>query len=128
LEPSHRRQKGRPKKGQKDTQPLGTKEWRDLVPLMVGSYFTHSPFTVTYMHIPYRDSSHFALCIFWQNFALLCLHIVYCIAWIFSCNYGIMMKRSPWSNASWSLKLVKMNISFLCCTFHSIQRERQAWR
>jgi hypothetical protein len=103
--------------GQKDTQRVRTEEWRELVPLMVGSYFNHSPSNVTCMYIPYRDSSRFTLCIFCQNFALLCLHIVYCIAWIFSCSYGITMKGSPWSNASWSLKLMKMNISFICCTF-----------
>jgi hypothetical protein len=34
-EPSHRRQKGRPKKGQK-MQPAGTKEGRELVPLFAG--------------------------------------------------------------------------------------------
>jgi hypothetical protein len=128
LEPSHKRQKVRPKKGQKDTQPIGTKEWRELIPFMVGSYFTYSPSNVTCMYIPCRDYSRFILCIFCQNFALLCLRIVYCIAWIFSCGYGITMKGPPWSNASWSLKLMKMNISFLCCTLNSIQTERQAWR
>jgi len=34
LKPSHERQKGSPK----DVQPTGTKERRELVPLMVGSY------------------------------------------------------------------------------------------
>jgi len=32
-------------------QPIGTKEGRKLVPLVVGSHFTHNPFNVTYMEI-----------------------------------------------------------------------------
>ncbi len=43
--------KGRPKKGQKDTHPAGTKkkEGRELVPLLVGSYLTPGPFNATCM-------------------------------------------------------------------------------
>jgi hypothetical protein len=43
--------KGRPKKGQKDVKPKGTKEGRELVPFMVESYFTHSPSNVICMQI-----------------------------------------------------------------------------
>ncbi len=32
-------------------QPIGTKEGRKLVPLVVGSYFTHNPFNVTCMEL-----------------------------------------------------------------------------
>jgi hypothetical protein len=41
METSHRRQKGRQKRP-KDVQPAGTKEGRELVPLVVGSFLTHS--------------------------------------------------------------------------------------
>jgi hypothetical protein len=50
-EPSHRRQKGRPKKGRMMCRPGGTKEGRDLVLLVVGSYLTHSPSNVVCMQI-----------------------------------------------------------------------------
>ncbi len=35
----------------KSAQPEGTKEGKELVPLMVGIYFTHNPSNVTYMQI-----------------------------------------------------------------------------
>jgi hypothetical protein len=38
------------KERSKNMQPAGTKEGRELVPLVVGSYFTHHPSNVTYMH------------------------------------------------------------------------------
>jgi hypothetical protein len=40
-EPSHGRQKGKAKERPKDKQPVETKEGRELVPLVVGSYLTH---------------------------------------------------------------------------------------
>ncbi len=38
-EPSHRKQKGRPK----DAQPAGTEEGREVVLLVVGGYLIHCP-------------------------------------------------------------------------------------
>jgi hypothetical protein len=38
--------KGRPKKGQNMYMPQEPKKWRKLVPLMIGSYFIHSPSNV----------------------------------------------------------------------------------
>jgi hypothetical protein len=35
----------------KDKQPTRTKEGRELIPLVVRSYFTHNPSNVTYMQI-----------------------------------------------------------------------------
>jgi hypothetical protein len=35
----------------KDAQPVGTKEGRELVLLVVGGYFTHNPFNVADMQI-----------------------------------------------------------------------------
>jgi hypothetical protein len=35
--------KGRPKKGQKTNNPKEPKKGGELVPFMVGSYFTHRP-------------------------------------------------------------------------------------
>jgi hypothetical protein len=35
------------KKRSKDVQPAGMKEGRELIPLVVGSYLTHSPSNVT---------------------------------------------------------------------------------
>jgi hypothetical protein len=46
-----RKIKGKAKERSKDVQPIATKEGRELVPLLVGSYVTHSPFNVTYMQI-----------------------------------------------------------------------------
>jgi hypothetical protein len=52
-EPSQGRQKGKAKGKPKDAQPLGTKKrrGRELVPLMGGSYLTHSPSNVTIVQI-----------------------------------------------------------------------------
>jgi hypothetical protein len=49
--------KGRPKEGQKTNSLQEPKEWRELVPLVVGSYHTHNPFNVTSMQIV-RSSSN----------------------------------------------------------------------
>ncbi len=43
--------KGKAKKGQKDAQPAGTKEGKELIPLVVGNYLTHSLSNVTCMQI-----------------------------------------------------------------------------
>jgi hypothetical protein len=43
--------KGNVKERLKDWQPIGTKEGRELVPLMIGSYLTHSLCIVAYMQI-----------------------------------------------------------------------------
>jgi hypothetical protein len=67
------------RKVKKMHNPGGTKEGRELVPLMVGNYLTHNPSNATCMHISYKDYSRFTFYIFRQNFALLCLHC-YCIA------------------------------------------------
>ncbi len=40
IKNSHGREKGRPKKSQKDEKLVGTKEGRELVLLVVGSYLT----------------------------------------------------------------------------------------
>jgi hypothetical protein len=42
-------------KGQKD-KLVGTKEGKELVAFMVGIYFTHNPFNVTYMQIVISNS------------------------------------------------------------------------
>jgi len=49
LEPSHGQEKGKSKKGQKEAKLVGTKEGRELVPLVVWNYFTHNPFNVKCM-------------------------------------------------------------------------------
>jgi hypothetical protein len=41
LKPSHGRQKGKPKRP-KEAQPAGTKERKELVPPLLGSYLAHS--------------------------------------------------------------------------------------
>jgi hypothetical protein len=46
-----RKTKGRAKKRPKDVQLVGTKEGRELIPLMVGIFFTHNLSNVAYMHI-----------------------------------------------------------------------------
>jgi hypothetical protein len=51
LEPSQRKQKEKAKERPKDTQPIGTKKGKKLVPLVVGNYFTHGPYNVTNMQI-----------------------------------------------------------------------------
>jgi hypothetical protein len=56
MEPSHIIQKGRPKRP-KDAQPTRTKERRELIPLMVGSYFTHNLSNVTHMQIMTSNSN-----------------------------------------------------------------------
>jgi hypothetical protein len=43
---------GKVKERPKDLQPAGTKEGRELIPLVVGSYLTHSPPYVARMQIP----------------------------------------------------------------------------
>jgi hypothetical protein len=43
--------KKKAKKRSEDTQPARTIEGRELVPLVVGNYFTHCPFNVTCMQI-----------------------------------------------------------------------------
>jgi hypothetical protein len=43
--------KGRPKKGQKMNSPQEPKKGRKLIPFVIGSYFTHGSFNVTYMQI-----------------------------------------------------------------------------
>jgi hypothetical protein len=49
--------RGRPKKGQRTHNPKGPKRGRELVSLMVGSYFTHGPSYVTSMQIGRSNSS-----------------------------------------------------------------------
>ncbi len=44
-----RKTKGKAKEKPKYVLLAGTKERRELVPLMVRSYLTHSPFNVTYI-------------------------------------------------------------------------------
>jgi hypothetical protein len=44
-----RKTKGEAKERSIDTQLVGTKEWRELVPLVVGGYLTHGPSNVPYM-------------------------------------------------------------------------------
>ncbi len=51
LEPSHRRQKGRPNKGQWTRSPHEPKKRREVVLLMVGSYLTHNPSNVACIQI-----------------------------------------------------------------------------
>jgi hypothetical protein len=46
------RQKGKVKDRPKNLQNAGTKERRELIPLMVRSYVTHSPSNVACMQIP----------------------------------------------------------------------------
>jgi len=41
--------KRKAKERPKDVQPARTKERRKLVPIVLGSFFTHSPFDVAYM-------------------------------------------------------------------------------
>jgi hypothetical protein len=51
--------KGRPKERVKDEQPAGTQKKggaKELVPFMVGSYFTRIPSIVTYMQIMRSNS------------------------------------------------------------------------
>jgi hypothetical protein len=43
--------KGKAKERPKDAQPTSTKERRELVPLMVGSYLTYNPSNVACMQI-----------------------------------------------------------------------------
>ncbi len=43
------KQKGRPKKGQKMCNPAGTKDGRELVPLLAGRNLTHRPINVIHM-------------------------------------------------------------------------------
>jgi hypothetical protein len=43
--------KGKAKERPKDTQPVRTKEGRELVPLVVGNYFTHNLSNVICMQI-----------------------------------------------------------------------------
>jgi len=43
--------KGKAKKRPKDVHPIGIKERRKLIPLMVGNYFTHNPLDVVCMQI-----------------------------------------------------------------------------
>jgi hypothetical protein len=40
---STQKTKGKAKERPKDVQPAGTKEGREVVPLVVGSYLTHHP-------------------------------------------------------------------------------------
>jgi len=47
AKPSHGKQKGKATERPKDVQPVGTKEGRKLVLIVVGNYFTHHPFNVT---------------------------------------------------------------------------------
>jgi hypothetical protein len=49
--------RGRLKKSQKTHNLKGPKKGRKLVFLVVGSYFTHGPFNVTYMQIVGFNSS-----------------------------------------------------------------------
>jgi len=56
-EPSHGQQKGRPKKGQEEAKLRGIEERKELVLLMVGNYFTHSPSKVTSMQIMSSNSN-----------------------------------------------------------------------
>jgi len=41
--------KGKAKERPKNKEPIGTIEGRELVPLVVGSYFTHNPSNVAYI-------------------------------------------------------------------------------
>jgi hypothetical protein len=49
--------KRKAKERPKDVQLAKPKEGRELVPLVVGNYFTHNPFNVTSMQIVKFDSS-----------------------------------------------------------------------
>ncbi len=49
--------KGKPKERQKDARPTRTKEGRELVPLMVGSYLTHNRSNVACMQIMRSNSN-----------------------------------------------------------------------
>jgi len=51
LEPSQGKQKGKAKERPKDDQLAKTKQKKELVPFMVGSYLTHGPYNVTCMQI-----------------------------------------------------------------------------
>jgi len=53
----HTKDKRKAKERPKDTQRTGTKEGKELVPLVVGSYFTHNPFNVAYMQIMRSNSN-----------------------------------------------------------------------
>jgi hypothetical protein len=52
-----RKKKGKAKERPKNVQPVGTKEGRKLILLVVGSYFTHNPFNVTCMQIMKSNSN-----------------------------------------------------------------------
>jgi hypothetical protein len=45
----HVEDKGKAKERPKNQEPIGTIEGRELVPLVVGNYFTHNPFNVAYI-------------------------------------------------------------------------------
>jgi hypothetical protein len=49
--------RGRPKKGQKTYSPKGPKRGRELVSLVVGSYFIHNAFNVTNVKIMISNNS-----------------------------------------------------------------------
>jgi hypothetical protein len=52
-----RKTKGKANEKPKDAQPTRTKEGRELVPLVVGSYLTHHPSNVTCMQIVRSNSN-----------------------------------------------------------------------
>jgi hypothetical protein len=49
--------KGKAKARSKDTESVRTKEGKELVPLTVGSYFTHNPSNVANMQIVRSNSN-----------------------------------------------------------------------
>jgi hypothetical protein len=58
---------GTAKERLKDAQPTKTKEGRELVPFMVGSYFTHNPSNVANMQIVRSNINRmFKTCISYQ--------------------------------------------------------------
>ncbi len=52
-----RKTKGKAKERPEEAQPASTKEGRELVALVVGSYLTHSPSNVTSMQIVRSNSN-----------------------------------------------------------------------
>jgi hypothetical protein len=68
LEPSQGKQKGKAKERPKDDQLAKTKQRKELIHFVVGSYFTHGPYNVTCMQIvKFNSNGRSRTCITRQN-------------------------------------------------------------